>query len=83
MYVFRLVAMDKGWVYEKNRFGEKYSEGVRGFVGMAARCVDSRGQIRCPCRKCRNVVFQVLDKMEDHIYINGFDVSYMLWVFHG
>ena len=43
----------------------------------------SRGHIRCPCQKCRNIVFQMLDKMEDHIYINGFDVSYMLWVFHG
>ena len=75
--------MDKSWVYEKNRFGEKYAEGVRGFVRMAACCVDSRSKIRCPCRKCRNVVFQLLDKMEDHIYINGFDVSYMLWVFHG
>ncbi|KAB1213525.1 hypothetical protein CJ030_MR5G003405 [Morella rubra] len=56
--------MDKGWVYEKNRFGEKYSEGVRGFVGMAARCVDSRGQIRCPCRN-------VLVLMQDH-----FDLDY-------
>ena len=71
--------MDKSWVYEKNRFGEKYAEGVRGFVSMTACCVDSRD----PCRKCRNVVFHALDKMEDRIYINGFDVSYKSWVFHG
>ena len=25
----------------------------------------------------------MLDKIEDHIYINGFDVSYKSWVFHG
>ena len=44
---------------------------------------DNRGLIRCPCKRCKNVLFKCVDEMDDHLFIIGFDQSYTHWVFHG
>ena len=75
--------MDKSWIYEADRLkSAKYSDGVQDFMSVAHSYADSRGMIRCPCKRCKNVLFKHVDKMEDHLYIIGFDQSYTHWVFH-
>ena len=75
--------MDKSWIYEADRLKSvKYSDGVRDFMSVARSYADSRGMIRCPCKRCKNVLFKHVDEMEDHLYIIGFDQSYTNWVFH-
>ena len=76
--------MDKSWIYEADRLKSvKYSDDVRDFMSVVRSYADSRGLIRCPCKRCKNVLFKHLDKMEYHLFIIGFDQSYIHWVFHG
>lgn len=75
--------IDKKWIYEANRLKSlKYSEGVWDFMSLALNYADSHGQIRCPCKKCKNVLFQRVQKMKNHLFIIRFDQSYTYWVFH-
>jgi hypothetical protein len=75
--------MDKSWMQETHRFGEKYSNGVEQFIRMARGHVDGLNRIKCPCRKCANRYYKPIDKVEDDLFINGIDMYYTKWVFHG
>ncbi|XP_062145287.1 uncharacterized protein LOC133852537 [Alnus glutinosa] len=75
--------MDKSWMQETHRFGEKYSKGVEQFIKMACGHVDELNRIKCPCRKCENRYYKPIDMVEDDLFINGIDMNYTPWVFHG
>jgi hypothetical protein len=75
--------MDKTWMQETHRFGEKHSKGVEQFVSMAHGHVDGLNMIRCPCRKCENHYYKPIGEMEDDLFINRIYMNYTLWVFHG
>ena len=69
---------------EKDRWSTKYREGLAQFLEIAKNHIDSRGLIRCPCRKCKNVLFQTWPVMENHLaYKNMIDPYYRNWVRHG
>lgn len=69
--------IDKSWIYEQDRCGTKYNHNIREFMRhLATNWADSRGMIRCPCRKCKNVNIQKIGEIEDHLYINAFYQSY-------
>jgi hypothetical protein len=50
---------------------------------MARDHVDGLNRIRCPCRKCVNRYYKPIDEMENDLFINGIDMNYTRWVFHG
>jgi hypothetical protein len=75
--------MDKTWMRETHRFGEKYSKGVEQFISMACDRVDGLSRIRCPRCECENHYYKPIHEMEDDLFINGIDMNYTWWVFHG
>ena len=52
--------MDKSWMAlaatTKGRISEQYVKGVKSFVQFAIAVIDEEGKIRCPCKKCVNVL---------------------------
>jgi hypothetical protein len=75
--------MDKSWMQETHRFGEKYSKGVEQFIRMARGHVDELNRIKCPCCKCENRYYKPIDMVEDDLFINEIDMNYTQWVFNG
>ncbi|KAL6577531.1 hypothetical protein OROMI_009859 [Orobanche minor] len=74
--------MDKSWMYIEDRWSDKYSAGMKKFMDMARRhCRDA--MIRCPCRSCRNVIYNKQNIVENHLRDKGMDVTYTVWHFHG
>ena len=74
--------MDKSWIHHCNRLSSEYANGVRKFIDIARNHINS-DNMRCSCRKCLNVYYQLLRVVERHIFINGFSGTYCNWVYHG
>jgi hypothetical protein len=75
--------MDKSWMQESNRFGNRYIEGVNEFISMARSHVDGLDRIKCPCRSCLNRYYKPIDKVQDDLFLKGIDLNYTQWIFHG
>ena len=75
--------MDKTWMQESNRFGNRYIEGVNEFISIACSHVDGLDRIKCPCRSCLNRYYKPIDKVRDDLFLKGIDLNYNQWIFHG
>ena len=74
--------MDKSWMHETNRLGNRYAEGVKEFISMARNHADGRNRIKCPCRNCTNRYYKHIDDVEDDLFLKGIDLNYTQWIFH-
>lgn len=63
--------------------GEEYATGLDSFVKMARQKHGSVRNVRCPCRVCRNVLYQSLNVVKNHLLDKGMDLTYTTWRFHG
>ena len=79
----RNIEMDKTWMQESNRFGNRYIEGVNEFISMARSHVDGLDRIKCPCGSCLNWYYKPIDKVRDDLFLKGIDLNYTQWIFHG
>ncbi|XP_062074100.1 uncharacterized protein LOC133778247 isoform X1 [Humulus lupulus] len=77
------MSIDKSWINLTDRLSDEYEAGVMDFLQRARQCVDSRGLVKCPCRRCVNVEFQTIDVLENHLFVNGFLRKYTNWHWHG
>ncbi|KAL6330870.1 hypothetical protein AAG906_009298 [Vitis piasezkii] len=75
--------VNKSWIKSKNRCSTEYIQGVKCFMNVARNHMDSLSQTRCPCRSCLNVLFQPIDDVEEHLFVQGFDSTYIKWIHHG
>ena len=75
--------MDKTWMQESNRFGNRYIEGVNEFISIARSHVDGLDRIKCPCHGCLNRYYKPIDKVQDDLFLKGIDLNYTQWIFHG
>jgi hypothetical protein len=75
--------MDKTWMQESNRFGNRYIEGVNEFISMARSHVDGLDRIKCPCHSCLNRYYKPIDKVRDDLFLKGIYLNYTQWIFHG
>ena len=75
--------IDKSWIFEKNRFGDKYWSGATAFIENAKKYVNEDGLVKCPCIRCVNGLMQTIDVLEAHIIDRGFNPLYTKWIFHG
>nr|GFA56736.1 hypothetical protein [Tanacetum cinerariifolium] len=57
--------------------------GLKKFVDDCKPLVDSSGNIRCPCKSCRLVLWVSIKHLSDHILKYEFDPSYKTWIHHG
>ncbi|XP_056843151.1 uncharacterized protein LOC130495699 [Raphanus sativus] len=76
--------MDKTWVWLP-RNSDEYSEGATNFVYSSARRLGNLSEMMCPCRDCRNLSHQLVDKIVEHLVIRGMDKKYKssCWSVHG
>ncbi|GKC03878.1 hypothetical protein Tco_0995488 [Tanacetum coccineum] len=77
-----MVFADKSWL-EKPRGSQEFYDGVQKFVAHCTPLVNSAGKIRCPCKRCRNILFKPIEWIGDHITDNGWDPLYTVWDKHG
>nr|GEZ96413.1 hypothetical protein [Tanacetum cinerariifolium] len=56
---------------------------LKKFVDDYKPLVDSAGNIRCPCKSCRLVLWVSIKHLSDHISKYRFDPSYKTWIHHG
>ena len=57
--------------------------GVDNFLEWAFTQHGVTNKIRCPCKKCRNVLFKVKIDVRADLLIKGFWDSYKVWDLHG
>ncbi|GJS87956.1 hypothetical protein Tco_0770592 [Tanacetum coccineum] len=77
-----MVFADKSWL-EKPHGSREFYDGVQKFVAHCTPLVNSAGKIRCPCKRCRNILFKPIEWIGDHITDNGWDPLYTVWDKHG
>ncbi|XP_074315263.1 uncharacterized protein LOC141651448 [Silene latifolia] len=57
--------------------------GVIEFLNASFSKVVVGGQIRCPCKRCKNRYWLQRDEVFDHLKALGFVENYDEWIFHG
>ncbi|KAI5328109.1 hypothetical protein L3X38_027505 [Prunus dulcis] len=65
-----------------DRRSKTYELGVEGFLNFAVENLVNTTHIRCPCVKCRNIRLFGVGIIRDHLYFNGIDQSYKIWIWH-
>ncbi|CAN1750149.1 hypothetical protein LINPERHAP1_LOCUS3952 [Linum perenne] len=74
--------MDKSWM-GKRRFSVEYIEGVNSFMRFIQDHLGRNVDIHCPCKSCLNVFQEPQEVVLSHLMINGIDVGYTRWIYHG
>lgn len=85
--------MDKSWI-GTNRTNKSYVDGVAAFIDYAVHNLRKMGNIDprvkkndlsmpCPCTDCLNHIEHQVEKVQFHLFSNGFDLSYLNWTKHG
>ena len=49
----------------------KYADEVSKFLKGQNFMLMPRGKTRCPCKKCMNAMWDPIDRVERHLFING------------
>ncbi|XP_074301497.1 uncharacterized protein LOC141632891 [Silene latifolia] len=73
---------DRSWMHLPRRLPE-YENGVIEFLNASFSKVVVGGQIRCPCKRCKNRYWLRRDEVFDHLKAFGFVENYDEWIFHG
>ncbi|KAA0048233.1 transposase [Cucumis melo var. makuwa] len=74
--------MDKSWMME-NRMSREYDVEVESFIHFGLSHAKGSNSIRCPCLKCGNRLLKDVSIVRYHLYANGIDKSYKIWLWHG
>ncbi|KAJ0523415.1 putative Transposase-associated domain-containing protein [Helianthus annuus] len=76
------MSVDKSWLTSP-RNSPEYEQGLNSFIEMCKGQIDSKGNVRCACAKCKNCGLIPFTKMKFHMYSFGFYRYYTTWVYHG
>ncbi|CAN1289768.1 hypothetical protein LINPERPRIM_LOCUS20432 [Linum perenne] len=74
--------MDKSWM-DKRRFSVEYIDCVSSFMHFIQDRLGHDVDIHCPCKSCLNVFQEPQEVVLSHLMINGIDIGYTRWVYHG
>ena len=77
------MSIDKTWMFIKDRRLPEWQNGMKAFLDMAFAKIEVANTIRCPCRKCVNVVPKTRDEVALDLCKFGMDQAYKRWIFHG
>nr|GEZ69600.1 hypothetical protein [Tanacetum cinerariifolium] len=76
------MVIDKSWTclgrHEKALF-----TGLKKFTEHCKLLVNNSGNVKCPCKSCRNVSWVSIPDLLRHITNNGWDPSHKTWTNHG
>ncbi|XP_023744591.1 uncharacterized protein LOC111892768 [Lactuca sativa] len=76
------MTIDKSWIIE-NRMSSKYLEGLKNFMMIAQKHVNSIGKVCCPCEMFVNSYRHVLPTVYAHLHAIRFLETYTTWIYHG
>jgi hypothetical protein len=79
---------DRSWMYRDSLQGLRrmdYCNGVQDFINFATSIPRNftNGDIRCPCRKYKNLKFLHQDVVTMHLLTKRFMEDYLCWYAHG
>jgi len=60
-----------------------YEKGVLDFIEFAFNGFGEEKLLRCPCKKCYNIIFQSKRIIYEHLIIIGIRRDYIIWDLHG
>ena len=76
---------NRNWMYEREfdvgSFNIEFIKGLEEFIKFALSKSRS-SKIRCPCAKCKNVVFKNPNDVREHLLRKGFVEHYYDWRYH-
>ncbi|KAL6641029.1 hypothetical protein ACP70R_019210 [Stipagrostis hirtigluma subsp. patula] len=79
--------VDRAWMYDAPRCGEKYIKEVSNFIQAAKKDAFSKKTdskyIRCPCVDCKNLIMWESSTIQAHLIMRGFVKDYTCWSEHG
>nr|GEW19473.1 hypothetical protein [Tanacetum cinerariifolium] len=76
------MVIDKSWTLLE-RHDKAFYTVLMKFVDDCKPLVNSAGNIKCPCKSCRTVLWVSIENLPKHITRYGWDPSYKSWVHHG
>ncbi|XP_042460417.1 uncharacterized protein LOC122043920 [Zingiber officinale] len=79
---FRVMGEDRSWMYFSIWVPE-FENGLFNFLNISFAKASLGGQIKCPCRRCKNRYLYRRDEVYNHVKSEGFVENYDLWIFHG
>ena len=79
--MYNIEIMDKSWM-KAHITTKTFKDGVKSFIDFA-RIGAIKGEISCPCNKCGNDGWFLVDVVHHHILRHGFCSGYTLWTLHG
>ena len=57
--------------------------GIQSFIEFVRDREDDDAVLPCPCHQCLNQHNKDLITIQDHLFINGMQCTYIRWVYHG
>ncbi|KAL2532079.1 Transpos assoc domain-containing protein [Abeliophyllum distichum] len=77
--------IDKSWIKLNRRWAKstEFWRGLKALINMARPLANDRGIIQCSCKRCINMMMQLVDDVESHIFRHGFYKNYERWIYHG
>ena len=68
--------INKSWMNTTEIFLSEYRKGVRNFIEFARHKADNASRIKCPCKRCVNMVYRNIILVEEHLLCYGMDKKY-------
>ncbi|EEC75605.1 hypothetical protein OsI_12315 [Oryza sativa Indica Group] len=76
------MSVDRSWM-RMSRATAEWQKGLQEFLNFAFQDDNPGDNAPCPCRRCLNVVHKTRSEVQSDLLRNGFDESYIQWVYHG
>ncbi|KAK6148032.1 hypothetical protein DH2020_018944 [Rehmannia glutinosa] len=74
--------MDKSWM-SKGRLTREFAVGLESFLEFAKKNVVDQNYIPCICARYGSVKRGNADTIRAHVYVNGIDLTYERFIWHG
>ena len=72
--------INKNWMNSRCIFLPEYRKGVQDFFEFAQYKVDSASRIKCPYKRCVNMVYHHITLVEEHLLQYDIDKKYTYWI---
>ena len=82
-HVYCQMDINKNWMNVRGIFLSEYRKDVRDFIEFARHKADSTSRIKCPCKRCVNMVYHHIILFEEHLLHYGMDKKYTCQIWHG
>ena len=70
------MSVDTSWIHLTNRLSDDYWHGADAFFELASGHVNEDGLVKCPCKRCWNILWRNFNVVGAHIIDYGFNPNY-------